>query len=424
MIDAGSLPRVLHGSDGRPLSLAQHEEVFNGATSFNVMHELENSGLTGRGGAAFPTFKKVDLLRLQRGNNKSVVVNAMEGEPAAHKEFALAAANPHLILEGAQVLAGLIGAKQILICVARDNPTVVNNLNRAIHELERRSLRGASIELHTPPWRYVAGEESALVHWLNDNESLPQYRPERPSILRVGRSPALVDNAETCANVALIARFGAEWFRKLGTEKSPGSTLVSLSGAVERSTVLEVSLGTPIRDILAAGHADMAPQALLLGGFGGTWLHGQHIDTPYANEYLSEFGAGVGAGVMAVLPREACGVYETLRIVRWMANESARQCGPCAFGLPALAEDLTSITHSSKDPRGAYERLQSRCDSIEGRGACRHPDGVIRLVRSALSVFADDIAQHIVGHPCSWTQRPKHTIAIPTLEHEDELIWE
>ncbi|MEI6200284.1 MAG: hypothetical protein WCP83_10155, partial [Actinomycetota bacterium] len=177
MINAGSLPRVLHGSEGRPLSLAQHEEVFNGATSFNVMHELENSGLTGRGGAAFPTFKKVDLLRLQRGSNKSVVVNLMEGEPAAHKEFALAGANPHLILEGAQVLAGLIGAKRILVCVARDNPTVVNHLNRAIHELERRSLRGATIELHTPPWRYVAGEESALVHWLNDNESLPQYRP-------------------------------------------------------------------------------------------------------------------------------------------------------------------------------------------------------------------------------------------------------
>ncbi len=424
MISSGSLPRVLHGSEGRPLSLAQHEEVFIAGTPFNVMHELEHSGLTGRGGAAFPTFRKVDLLRLQRGHNKSVVVNVMEGEPAAHKEFALAGANPHLILEGAQVLAGLIGAKRILVCVARDNPTVVNHLSRAIHELERRSLRGATIELHTPPWRYVAGEESALVHWLNDNESLPQYRPERPSILRVGHSPVLVDNAETCANVALIARFGAEWFRKLGTEKSPGSTLVSLTGAVERSTVLEVSLGTPIRDILAAGHADMAPQALLLGGFGGTWLHGQHIDTPYANEHLVAHGANVGAGVMAVLPREACGVYETLRIVRWMANESARQCGPCAFGLPALAEDLSSITHSSKDPKAAYERLQSRCDSIEGRGACRHPDGVIRLVRSALIVFADDIAQHIVGRPCTGTQRPKHTITIPSLEHEDELIWE
>lgn len=424
MISASVLPRVLHGAEGRPLTLTQHEQVFASSAPLNIMQELEKSGLTGRGGAAFPTFRKVDLLRVQRGHNKSVVVNAMEGEPAAHKEFALAGANPHLILEGAQILAGLIGAKRILVCVARDNPTVVNHINRAIHELERQSLRGAKIELHTPPWRYVAGEESALVHWLNDNESLPQYRPERPSILRVGHSPVLVDNAETCANVALIARFGADWFRSLGTEKSPGSTLVSLSGAVERSTVLEVSLGTPIRAILAAGHADMAPQALLLGGFGGTWLHGKHIDTPYANEHLSAHGASVGAGVMAVLAREACGVYETLRIVRWMANESARQCGPCAFGLPALADDLTSITHASKDPRAAYDRLLSRCDSIEGRGACRHPDGVIRLVRSALTVFADDIAQHIVGRPCGGTQRPKHTIKIPSLEHEDELIWE
>jgi NADH:ubiquinone oxidoreductase subunit F (NADH-binding) len=107
-----------------------------------------------------------------------------------------------------------------------------------------------------------------------------------------------------------------------------------------------------------------------------------------------------------------------------MANESARQCGPCAFGLPALAEDLTSITHSSKDAKAAYDRLIGRCDSIEGRGACRHPDGVIRLVRSALTVFADDISEHIDGRPCSTAQRQKHTITIPSLEHEDELIWE
>ncbi|MDE3064948.1 MAG: hypothetical protein KGJ36_04680, partial [Acidobacteriota bacterium] len=335
MIDATSLPRVLHGASGRPLSLAQHDELFGPVTrSGPFLEHLEASGLTGRGGAAFPTFRKARLIREQRGHHKFVVVNAMEGEPAAHKDQTLIGANPHLILDGAEFLAAAVGARDIAVCVSRESPTAVNTMKRAIHERERRSERGPRLELHTPPHRYVAGEESALVHWLNDNESLPQYRPARPSILRVGRAPVLLDNAETCANVGLIGRYGAEWYRSVGTAGHPGSTLVSVSGALERPTVVEVATGTPIRSILRTAGADEAPQAILLGGYGGMWVGPELLDAPYANDALAPRGASVGAGVMVVLPRSGCGIAETHRIVRWMANESARQCGPCAFGLP------------------------------------------------------------------------------------------
>jgi NADH:ubiquinone oxidoreductase subunit F (NADH-binding) len=243
-------------------------------------------------------------------------------------------------------------------------------------------------------------------------------------VLRVGRGPALIDNAETCAHVALIGRYGAAWFRELGTDSSPGSALVSLTGAVDRPKVLEVSLGTPLAAILDAGKADPQPQALLTGGYGGTWLSGQHLDVPYANETLGPVGAMVGTGVLVVLPRSGCGLLETKRVVDWMANESARQCGPCAFGLPALAEDLTHLLHGRPDGPTVLARLVERCGVIEGRGACRHPDGVVRMVRSALCVFAEDIERHAQGAMCEGSKSNEHWVTVPSIVHEDELVWQ
>jgi NADH:ubiquinone oxidoreductase subunit F (NADH-binding) len=420
-----TLPRVLLGATGRPLSLAQHEATFAATVRpGNLFDELEASGLTGRGGGAFPTSRKVALLRNQRGHGKVVVVNAMEGEPEAHKDRTLLSTNPHLVLDGAEYLAAMVGAKNVAVCVPRDNPTVVHYLKRAIYERTLRTQKGPTFELHAAPWRYVAGEESALVHWLNDNESLPQYRASKAHVLRVGRGPALVDNAETCAHVALIGRFGAAWFRELGTASSPGSALISLTGAVDRPKVLEVSLGTTLASILDAGNADPRPQALLTGGYGGTWISGDHLDVPYANETLGPVGAMVGTGVLVVLPSSGCGLLETKRVVDWMANESARQCGPCAFGLPALAEDLTHLLHGGPDGHHVLARLIERCGVIDGRGACRHPDGVVRMVRSALSVFANDIERHANGEVCEGARSNAYWVKVPSIVHEDELVWQ
>jgi NADH:ubiquinone oxidoreductase subunit F (NADH-binding) len=415
----------MYAAGPRPLSLAQHEEVFaSPRTAGSLLEELEASGLTGRGGAAFPTARKARLIREQRGHNKFVVVNAMEGEPASHKDLTLLSTHPHLVLDGAEYLASIVGAQNIAVCVARDNPTVVNHVERALHERTRRSLRGPKLEMHTPPWRYVAGEESALVHWLDDNESLPQFRPTRPHVLRIGHAPVIVDNAETCANMGLIGRYGAAWFRGVGTANSPGSALVSVTGAVERPTVLEVALGTPLRVILKSASADPDPQALLLGGYGGSWLEGSHLDLGYCNEALAPQGVSTGAGVIVVLPRSACGIVETLRVVRWMANESARQCGPCAFGLPAIAEDLNHLAHPSRDPLSAHKQLEERLGQIDGHGACRHPDGVVRFVRSALVTFAEDFSRHANGLACAGSRANVHYLSVPHLEREEELIWE
>ncbi|HVA52838.1 MAG TPA: NADH-ubiquinone oxidoreductase-F iron-sulfur binding region domain-containing protein [Acidimicrobiales bacterium] len=425
MMLANELPRLLRGTPGTPLTLGQHEATY--ATTFKVaslLDELEASGLTGRGGAAFPTARKARLLRDQRGHNKVVVVNAMEGEPVSYKDTTLLSANPHLVLDGAAILASIIGAKDVVVCVSRDNPNAVGNVQRALDERERAGAQGPQFKLETAPWRYVAGEESALVHWLNDNESLPQYRPQRPAILKIRHHAVLLDNVETCANVALIGRFGAAWFRALGTAVSPGSVLVTVTGALERAKVLEVVPGMTLRAVLNVAGADADSQAVLLGGYGGSWLDAAHLDTPYDNESLAQWGASVGAGIVVVLGREGCGVVETQRVVQWMANESARQCGPCAFGLPALSDDLAEVGAGRRDASRALQRLEHRCVVIEGRGACRHPDGVVRLVRSALRVFAGDFEGHARGAPCSGSRSRRFFVAVPRLEKEHELVWE
>ncbi len=421
MSGRATLPRLLAGTVGRPARLPEHHERFGALPATpGLLDELEAAGLTGRGGAAFPTARKAAVVRSQRGHGKILVVNAMEGEPAAHKDRTLLATNPHLVLDGAVALARAIGAARVAVAVARDEQATVSVVRRALAE---RTDRTVAFALHTPPWRYVAGEESALVHWLNDHESLPQYRPRRPTILRIGHAPVLVDNAETCAHVALIARHGAAWFRGLGTAASPGSTLVSVTGAIARPTVLEMALGTPLRSVLRAAGADPEPAAVLLGGYGGSWLGAAHLDVPLAHESLAPLGAALGAGVIVALPAGACGVRETLRVARWMAHESARQCGPCAFGLPALAEDLHVLARSTPGAPAALERLGRRATSIEGRGACRHPDGVVRMVRSALDVFAAHVDEHQRGAPCAArAQRP--VIAVPALEPEEDLAWE
>jgi len=416
-------PRLLVGNLGRPRTLVEHEQLFGPMTSpGDLLAMLDSSGLRGRGGAGFPTGKKVALIAGERHRHKYVVVNAMEGEPAAHKDRTLLSMNPHLVLDGAEALAHLVGAHEIAVCVARESSKAIDHVERAINERARRGRHHVNVELHTPPGRYIAGEESALVHWLDDNETLPQYRPARPTILRIGRGPVLVDNAETHANVALIARRGPQWFRNLGTLEHPGTNMVSITGGVDRPVVTEVALGTPIRDILAIAGVTQTPRALLLGGYGGTWIDGRHVDTPYDNESLAPIGASVGAGVIVVLPAHSCGIAETSNIARWMANESARQCGPCAFGLPAMASNLADLT-SGRGRGTSVIELRERASVIAGRGACRHPDGVIRMVQSALTVFGDDLAEHAKGRPCAMAAHSRF-VSVPRLEREDELVWE
>jgi NADH:ubiquinone oxidoreductase subunit F (NADH-binding) len=367
-----------------------------------MLTALSESGLLGRGGAGFPAAVKWDSAR-RSARRPLLVVNAMEGEPASAKDRVLLSYSPHLVLDGAEVAAAVIGATDVVVCVPDDSGPAAASVQSAIDERSRAGGSRRRFTVARPPGRYVAGEESALVNWLTTRQALPAMRIDKSVPLTVGRRPTLVHNAETLAQVALIARYGQEWFRRAGTHDAPGTTLVTVTGAVRSPGVVEVELGTPVVDILVRAGVDATLSGVLLGGYGGAWLDPARLDTPYAPAPLAAVGATHGVGIIIAVPSTSCGVAETARIVRYMAGQSAGQCGPCVFGLPAIADDLELLWAGRADP-DLIARIERRADLVDGRGACRHPDGVARLVRSALRVFDADVRSHAEGRPC-----PGHT---------------
>jgi NADH:ubiquinone oxidoreductase subunit F (NADH-binding) len=365
---------------------------------------LESSGLAGRGGGGFPASIKLALAN-SHGPGGSVVVNGMESEPASDKDKLLLTQAPHLVLDGAQFLAAMCKSNQIVVCIPVGRDGIAAAVNQAIAERRRARYSRVTERVVRPPDRFVAGEESALVNWIETDRALPIFRPDKGQPLRIGKRPALVHNTETLAHVALIARHGPAFFRARGLTEEPGTCLITISGAVAQPGVVEADRGTPLWTIAMRSTPLDSAQALLVGGYGGAWVAPQHFSTPYASMPLRTIGATAGVGVIVVLGQSACGVAESARITRYLADQSAGQCGPCVFGLPAIADDMGRLARGRIDP-GLAARLQRRLGEISGRGACRHPDGAVGLVRSCLRVFAEDVGAHFRGEPCIHSHKP------------------
>ncbi len=365
---------------------------------------LEASGLAGRGGAGFPAAIKLAVAHAA-GAGGTVVVNAMEGEPASDKDKLLLLRSPHLVLDGAQLLAAASGARRVTVCVPEGRHHVAAAVVRAMDERVAAGCAPSPESMVHPPDRFIAGEESALARWVESGQSLPSFRPDKGTALRIGRKGALVHNAETLAHVAMIARTGPDAFRAHGLLEDPGTSLITLSGAVEHPGVVEVDRGAPLIDIAHRAGPIGQPQALLVGGYGGAWVDPAHFTTPYASLSLRAIGATAGVGIIIVLGPDACGLMESARIAHYMAGQSAGQCGPCVYGLPAIADDLARLARGQADA-GLPARLDRRLRQVEGRGACRHPDGAVNLVRSAWGVFAADVDAHLHGTPCPHWRMP------------------
>ena len=218
--------------------------------------------------------------------------------------------------------------------------------------------------------------------------------------------PTLVSNVETLAHIALIARHGAPSFRAFGTDNDPGSTLVTLGGAVMYPGVFEIGLGTSIASLLeAAGGASRELRAFLLGGYAGTWIRADFgYQLPLTPEGLDQVGAALGAGVVFALPSSACPVTEIARVARWLSAESSGQYGPCVFGLEAIATALEQVRVGAGGD-GALARIRRWASLASGRGACAHPDGAARFVTSAIDVFGAELADHALRGPCAGCAR-------------------
>jgi NADH:ubiquinone oxidoreductase subunit F (NADH-binding) len=358
---------------------------WRGATG-RLIDDLHAAGLTGRGGAGFPVARKLAAV-LQAGTGGVVVANGSEGEPASAKDRYLLAAAPHVVLDGLQLAAEAVGASAAHIVVPAG---VVPRVRQAL--AERAGLDRLAVGLHAAADRFLSGEESAVVAALDGRAPVPADKFRRVVLSGVGGRPTAVQNVETLAHLALIARRGPAWLRAAGTADEPGTMLVTASGGVDRPGVVEAPLGAPLAGVLeAVGWAHRGP--VLVGGFHGAWLSADEVAvTRLCAADLRRFGATPGAGVLVALPAGSSGLVESARIVGYLAGQSSGRCGPCRNGLPRLADALDRLAAGERDPRlVSYARQQA--DLVTGRGACHHPDGTARLVRSALRVFGSEFSR-------------------------------
>lgn len=347
-----------------------------------LIDRVAAAGLTGCGGGHFPVDRKW-ATALRAGGGGVVVANLAEGEPASAKDAALAQTAPHLILDGLAAVARAIGAERTVLWLHDDASHTRLALGRALAERAGASAGAPWPEVALAPHGYLSGESSAVVRALSGGPALPQTKRTPAAAAGVGGRPTVVHNAETLARVALVDR---------GLD--PGGALATVTtdtGLVALQAVRGESVGAVIR---RARPAAPAPHAVLVGGYGGRWVAWESLAArPYERAALGAAGVSLGAGILIPADPGVCGLRLTAGIVDYLAASSARQCGPCLFGLAELAEAMQRLA-DRRPARTDLERLDRLCALVRGRGACHHPDGAAQLVASTLEVFAADVASH------------------------------
>lgn len=361
-----------------------------------LIASVSAAGLRGRGGAGFPSARKLEAVAAAASRRRPpvVIVNGTEGEPASAKDRLLLTSQPQLVLDGAVLAANAVGADEIHVVAPTATLPVLG------HAIAHRGGADAPrIQLREAVSGYVAGEETAVIAHLEGRPARPRLTPPRPAESGLHGRPTLVQNVETLAHLALIVRHGADWFREQGSEERPGTTLVTLSGAVLHPGVCEVPVGLPLPALLARAGGPRQPlRALLVGGYFGAWVDGRSA-AALTDSALRPLGASVGAGVIVALEAASCPVRTLARLGAWMARQSAGQCGPCVNGLDAIAGALGDLADDRGGPR-ELERIERWTAMVDGRGACAHPTGSARMIRSGTRLFAEELADHAQHGRC------------------------
>ncbi|HVV11932.1 NADH-ubiquinone oxidoreductase-F iron-sulfur binding region domain-containing protein [Amycolatopsis sp.] len=358
-----------------------------------LVPELREAGLTGRGGAGFPVWRKLSVVA--QGRSAVVIGNGAEGEPASSKDETLLLRAPHLVLDGLQLAAEAVRAAGAYLYVPAG--PVSESVRAALAERVARNWDAIPVAVVHSPEGFLSGQESAVVAAIEGRPAVPADRLELTVRSGVRGRPTLVQNVETLAHIAQIARYGAGWFRRRGTAAEPGTFLVTVSGAVRTPGVHEVAIGTPLDAVLAlAGGPSADLRAVLVGGYHGTWVPAANVGISLSRNELGAIGGSPGAGVAVALDTDHCGLSAAADVVGYLAGQSARQCGPCLNGLPAMARALRTLAAGESTP-DVPGRVGWLADLVDGRGACHHPDGAARFVRSTLAVFGDEVAWHLRG---------------------------
>ena len=390
-------PRLLTVRDGRE-DLAAYREAGGYrpvADAGRLLDEIDASGLRGRGGAAFPTGRKLRGVRAGEGV-PVVVANGEEGEPSSIKDRWLLRYRPHLVLDGLRLAALAVGADLAYVYVS--------------DEAGERSVRQALAEAaEAPPWEgvavhvvrvepaYVAGEETAAVRAINGGPALPADKPPRPYQEGVAGRPTLVSNVETLANLPFVHASGAAAYRSVGTRSAPGTFLLTLGGAVREPGLYEVPLGTTLGELLRRLGEDVsAVRGALMGGYFAGPLNTRVLDLALDYDTLAAAGSGLGCGAVIVLGPRTCPVAVAAATMAYFARENAGQCGSCFNGTAAMSGVLGALRdHKATD--GDFQRLADWSVKLRGRGACGTLDGATNTAAGLIREFPDIVTMHLDG---------------------------
>jgi NADH-quinone oxidoreductase subunit F len=371
-----------------------------GRPASEVAAEVRRSGLRGRGGSGFPTGQKWESVRARPGDTRYLVCNAAEGEPATFKDRWIIRRNPYQVIEGIAIAAYAIGAAKAYIVIRATSTAEIRALRRALTELPP----GVPVELVAGPEEYLFGEEKAAAEVIEGRPALPRILPPYQVGLfaRSGRpNPTVVNNVETLANVPLILRRGAEWFRESGTPGSPGGMVFTICGDVRRPGMYELPLGLSLDALLhlvCGGPREGRRIKAAVPGASAAPLAPGRFGTPLDFDMMRAAGSALGSGGFAIYDDSACMVAVTLGFARFLAAESCGQCPACKHGCTAIAGHLARIERGA----GGAADLRSvlaRCGTVTGGRRCALPLGAEAFVRGAVETFREEFEAHL-GRPC------------------------
>jgi len=372
---------------------------------------LKESGLRGRGGAGFPTYKKWELCRAAQGDVKYVICNADEGDPGAFMNRALLESDPHAVLEGILIGGYAIGASRGIVYVRAEYPLAVVRLNRALNQMREYGLLGENIlgtgfhfdiSIQEGAGAFVCGEETALIASLEGQRGMPRPRPPYPADRGLHGCPTLINNTETFGTVPAIMRNGGDWYHQFGANGNYGTKTFSLVGKVRHTGLIEVPLGMTLRQIVydIGGGTKQPFKAVQTGGPLGGCLPAAQLDTPITYETMREQGSIMGSGGLIVMDESTCIVDMARYFTGFAQNESCGNCTPCRIGTRVLLSTLEKITRGDGEP-GDLEIMRRAADTMVKTSLCGLGQAASNPVTSSMRYFLSEYEEHITARTCT-----------------------
>jgi NADH-quinone oxidoreductase subunit F len=376
-----------------------------------VVEEVKDSGLRGRGGAGFPTGMKWGFIPQDNPKPKYLVVNADESEPGTCKDIPLMMASPHTLIEGVIISSYAIRANHAFIYVRGEVLHVVRRLQRAVQEAYLaghlgKDIHGSGYDLdlviHAGAGAYICGEETALLDSLEGRRGQPRLRPPFPAVAGLYASPTVINNVESIASVPSIIEHGSEWFSSMGTEKSKGYGIFSLSGHVNRPGQFEAPLGITLRQLIDLAGGMREGRELKFwtpGGSSTPLLTAEHLDVPLDFEGIGEAGSMLGTRALQIFDDSTCVVRAVLRWTEFYKHESCGKCTPCREGTWWLVQVLGRL-EKGQGTEDDLDLLLDQCDNIMGRSFCALADGAVAPISSSIQFFRDEYLEHFRHGGC------------------------